>query len=40
MGNKDVINEVLKIYFKGGNWQGYLKEVVKKEKIISRRNKL
>ncbi|MGU9539617.1 hypothetical protein ACQX0N_11695 [Clostridium tepidum] len=32
MDNKEVIDQAVKLYFQGGNWQMYLKEEVKKRR--------
>ncbi|SQB33420.1 Uncharacterised protein [Clostridium cochlearium] len=32
MDNKEVIDQAVKLYFQGGNWQRYLKEQVKEGK--------
>lgn len=32
MDNEKTINEAVKLYFQGGNWQRYLKEQARKNK--------
>ncbi|BDR73365.1 hypothetical protein K144316041_23760 [Clostridium tetani] len=38
MGNKETIDQAIEIYFKGRNWQRFLKEQVKKRECINIKN--